>query len=242
MTNAPSTSLLVPRSTALPLFVLASVLGHGLVVGGALVLGWAFAGPRVELEQKPIKASLVRLGKKRDEKLLPRKEEPPPPPKVEEVAVATPKPPDNAVKIPSKDAKPEKPVDQKKSLFDAFAKTAKASKPQELEGEADGDPLGDSARQEGERYYGLLNSVVKRNYDVSNTIDEAERRRLRAEVAIRIGPAGELLDVSLQKPSGNELFDSAVIGAVKKASPFAPPPPHLRDSLKKDGVAFVFTP
>jgi protein TonB len=244
VTSPAETSLLVPRPTALPLFVLASVLGHGLVVGGWLVLSWAFAPPKVDLEQKPIKASLVRLGKKRDEKLLPRREEPPPPPppKVEEVAVAAPKPPDNAVKIPTKDARPEKPVEQKKSLFDAFAKTARASKPEELEGEADGDPHGDSAKQEGERYFGLLNSVVKRNYDVSSAINEAERRRLRAEVAIRIGPAGELLDVTLMKPSGNELFDSAVIGAVKRASPFAPPPPHLRDALKKDGVAFVFTP
>jgi protein TonB len=59
---------------------------------------------------------------------------------------------------------------------------------------------------------------------------------------LRIGPAGELLDVSLTRPSGNELFDSAVIGAVKKAAPFSPPPEHLRDSLKKAGVAFVFTP
>jgi TonB family protein len=238
-------SLLIARPSPLPVFVLLSVLGHGLVVGGWLVLSWALAGPKVDLEQKPIKASLVRLGKKRDEKLLPRKEEPlpPPPPKAAEVAPAAPKPPDNAVKIPTKDAKPEKPTAApKKSLFDAFAKTAKASPPEELEGDPDGDPNGDSATQEGERYFGLLNSVVKRNYDVSSTIDEAERRRLRAEVAIRIGPGGELLDVNLQKPSGNELFDSAVLGAVKKAAPFAPPPQHLRDALKKNGVAFVFTP
>lgn len=239
-----SSSLLTARPSPLPVFVLLSVLGHGLVVGGWLVLSWALSGPKVDLEQKPIKASLVRLGKKRDEKLLPRKEEPPPPPppRAEEVAVVAPKPPDNAVKIPTKDAKPEKTASPKKSLFDAFAKTAKESKPEELEGDPEGDPNGDSAIQEGERYYGLLNSVVKRNYDVSSTIDEAERRRLRAEVAIRIGPGGELLDVNLQKPSGNELFDSAVLGAVKKAAPFAPPPQHLRDALKKNGVAFVFTP
>ena len=137
--------------------------------------------------------------------------------------------PDTAIKIPTKDAKPEKAEkkdgakDAKKSLFDAFAKSGKQGKAEELEGQADGDPNGDSAKQEGERYFGLLNSVVKRNYDVSNTIDEAERRRLRAEVALRIGPGGELLDVSITKASGNELFDSAVIGAVKKAAPFSAP-------------------
>jgi protein TonB len=219
-----------------------SVVGHVLAVGVWLVLGWAFAGPKIELDQKPIKASLVRLGKQRDEKLLPRKEEepPPPPPKVEKVEVAAPAPPDTAVKIPTRDAKPDKSAPQKKSLFDALNKAAR--KDEELEGQADGDPDGDSARQEGERYYGLLTAVVKRNYDVSNTIDEAERRRLRAEVALRIGPSGELLDVDVTKASGNDLFDSAVLGAVKKAAPFTPPPEHLRDTLKKNGVAIVFTP
>ncbi|MFT3706807.1 MAG: TonB family protein [Archangium sp.] len=240
--SAQAQSLLQDRPSPLPMFVGLSVVGHLLAVGVWLLLGWVFAGPRMELDQKPIKASLVRLGKPRDEKLLPRKEDepPPPPPKVDKVEVAAPKPPDNAVKIPTKDAKPEK--EQKKSLFDAFNKTGKQAKAEELEGEADGDPNGDAAKQEGEKYYGLLRSVVKRNYDVSNTIDEAERRRLRAEVAFRIGNAGELIDVDVTKPSGNELFDEAVLAAVKKAAPFTPPPEHIRDELKKNGVAIVFTP
>jgi TonB family protein len=248
---AHAQSLLDDRPTPLPIFVAASVTGHVLAVGLWLLVGWLLAGPKVDLTQVPMKATLVRLGKPRDEKLLPRKEEEvaPPKPKVEEVAVPTPAAkPDTAIKIPTKDAKPDKAKkedgakDAKKSLFDAFAKGGKQGKAEDLEGQADGDPNGDAAKQEGERYFGLLNSVVKRNYDVSNTIDEAERRRLRAEVALRIGPAGELLDVAITKGSGNELFDSAVIGAVKKAAPFSAPPEHLRDSLKKAGVAIVFTP
>ena len=243
------TSLLQDRPDPLPTFVAVSVVGHVLAVGLWLVVGWLMAAPRVDL-QVPVQASLVRLGKPRDEKLLPRKEAeaPPPKPKVEEVALPTPAVPDTAVKIPTKDAKPEKAEkkdgqkDAKKSLFDAFAKGGKQDKAEELEGEADGDPNGDAAKQEGERYFGMLKGVVKRNYDVSNTIDEAERRRLRAQVVLLIGAGGELLDVSISVPSGNETFDAAVLGAVKKTAPFTPPPDHLRDSLKKDGVAIVFTP
>lgn len=248
--TARAQSLLDDRPDPLPTFVAVSVAGHVIAVGLWLVVGWLMAAPKVDL-QVPVQASLVRLGKPRDEKLLPRKEEeaPPPKPKVEEVALPTPAPPDTAVKIPTKDAKPEKAdkkdgtKDAKKSLFDAFAKGGKQDKPaEELEGQADGDPDGDAAKQEGERYFGMLKGVVKRNYDVSNTIDEAERRRLRAQVVLLIGPAGELLDVSVSVPSGNETFDSAVIAAVKKTAPFTAPPEHLRDSLKKDGVAIVFTP
>ena len=249
--TAPVQSLLQPRRDPLPLFVALSVGAHVLGVAVWLIVGWIMAGPKVDL-QVPIKASLVRLGKKRDDKLLPRKEvEPPPAPKkVEEVAVPAPAPADTAVKIPTKETKPEKasdskkegPKDTKKSLFDAFAKGGAQAKPEELEGEEDGDPNGEAAKQEGERYFGMLKGVVKRNYDVSNTIDEAERRRLRAQVVLSIGPAGELIDVSISVASGNETFDSAVIGAVKKTAPFTAPPEHLRETLKKDGVAIVFTP
>lgn len=252
--NPTADSLLRPRPSGMAPYLAGSVLAHVGVVVGWLLLSWAFAGPKLDLDQKPIKASLVRLGKKREEKLLPRKEEPPPPPPaaekpVEVKAPAPPEPAPAAVKIPTKDAKePAKPSKDKpanakearKNLFAALDKTARAGKVEEPEGEADGDPNGDAAKAEGERYFGLLKSVVQRNYDVSNTIGEAERRTLKAEVALRIGPKGELIDVKLSKPSGNDLFDDAVVGAVKKASPFTPPPEHLRDALKSQGVAFVF--
>ena len=247
--TARTQSLLDDRADPLATFVAVSVMGHVLAVAVWLISGWLMAGPKVNL-QVPVQASLVRLGKPRDEKLLPRKEEDlaPPKPRVEEVALPTPAKPDTAVKIPTKDAKPEKAEkkdgakDAKKSLFDAFAKGGKQGKAEELEGEADGDVNGEAAKQEGERYFGMLKGVVKRNYDVSNTIDEAERRRLRAQVVLLIGPAGELLDVSVSVASGNETFDAAVIAAVKKTAPFTAPPEHLRDSLKKTGVAIVFTP
>jgi TonB family protein len=243
-------TLLEPRPSALPLYLALSVVGHVVLVALWLIVGWVFAGPKVDLEQTPIKASLVRLGKPRDEKMLPRKEEaPPPPPAAEKVETPAPPAVDTAVKVPSPDAAPQKPSEKKegakeakKSLFDAFAKTAKPGKAEELEGRADGDINGDSAQQEGERYFGLLNAVVKRNYDVSNTIDEAERRRLRAVVMLRIGHGGELIQAELSKPSGNPLFDSAVMGAVKKAAPFSPPPDHLRDSLQRSGVPLIFSP
>lgn len=247
--TARTESLLDPRPTPLVAFVVVSIVAHGLVVLGVSVISWLVAPAKVTLDQEPIKASLVRLGKKRDEKLLPRKDEPPPPPPpAEKAAVAAPAPPDKAIAVPSKDAKAEPKkdasaktsADGKKSLFDALNKAGKQA--DEVEGAEDGDKDGDSAKQEGERYFGLLSAVVKRNYDVSDTIPEAERRTLKATVVIRLGDTGELLDVDLSKSSGNELFDAAVTGAVKKAAPFGPPPEHLRASLKKSGVQLVFSP
>lgn len=240
--SAATYSLLAPRRERFLPFVMLSVAGHVVVVVLGLVVSWVLAGPRVELDQTPIKATLVRLGKPRDEKLLPRREEAPPPPKQEAEPVPVPAP--AAVPIPTKNAKAEKKPakDERRSLFDALNKTARAAPPEELEGAADGDPNGDAAKQEGERYYALLTSLVKRNYDVSDTIPEAERRTLHAVVAIRVGTSGELLEVHLKKGSGNALFDAAVLSSVKKTAPYPPPPAHLKDGLKSNGIAFDFTP
>ena len=231
-------SLLRPRPSGAAPYVAASVLAHLALGAAGLALSVLLAGPRVSLEQVPIKASLVRLGVKRDEALLPRKEEAPAPPRVEPEVVTLPSREAAPVKpaTPSKPA--DKPQDTKKSLFDAFHRSAASAS--EAEGSPDGDRAGDSAKQEGEKYFGLLKAVVQRNYDVSDTIPEAERRALKAEVQLFIGPAGDLIDARLSHPSGNALFDAAVLAAVQKARPFTAPPEHLKGPLRAQGVAIVF--
>jgi TonB family protein len=256
MSSAVNHSLLVSQPTRLSRFVVFSVGAHVAVLAAALLYARFTAAPKVVLDQKPINASLVRLGKPRDPKLLPRKEVAQPPPK-EVVAKPTPTPPAEApapspaaVAVPGVKPAPSpapqkgEPTaeDRRKKLFGAFDKSAKPSEPQELEGAEDGDPDGDSAVAEGERYYGLLKSQVRRHYNVADTIPDAERLYLKAQVAMKLGRAGEVLDVSLAKASGNELFDAAVVAAVRKASPFSPPPDALRDALQKNGVVLVFSP
>jgi TonB family protein len=237
MTTASYQSLLANRPSTMGPFVIASVAGHAVIVIFLLVLQWVMDKPRVDLDQKPIIATLVKQGKKREETLLPRKEPEAPPPPEEKIPIPTPGvKPEPKPKVTSD--KPQ-PADKKKSLFDALNKTAKA---EEEEGEEDGDPNGDSAKQEGEKYFGVINAAVRRNYDVSNTIPESERIRLTADVLIRLDANGQLLEVSLTHSSGNDVFDGAVVGAIKKAAPFGPPPPHLKDTLKNKGVPLRFRP
>lgn len=237
MTTAPYQSLLSNRPSSMGTFMLVSVGAHAAVVALMMVLSWLYETPRVDLDQKPITASLVRQGKKRDEQLLPRKEpEAPPPPAEAKVPIPTP----NVKPEPKPKVTSDKPQpNAKKSLFDALNKTAK---PEELEGEENGDPNGDSAKQEGEKYFGVISGAVRRNYDVSNTIPESERIRLTADVLIRLDAAGNLLEVKLTHSSGNDVFDGAVLGAIKKTAPFGPPPVHLKDTLKNKGVPLRFKP
>ena len=60
--------------------------------------------------------------------------------------------------------------------------------------------------------------------------------------ALRRARTGEVLETRLTSTSGNDQFDAAVLAAVKKASPFSPPPDHLRDALQKQGIVLDFRP
>lgn len=233
MPAASYQSLLANKPSAMGPFIIASIVGHVAVFIAAFVITWE--RPKIDLDQKPITASLVRQGKKREEQLLPRKEPEAAPPPEKKIPIPTPGvKPEPKPKATSDKAQP----DRKQSLFDALNKTAK----EDLEGDENGDPNGDSAKQEGERYFGIISSAVRRQYDVSNTIPESERLRLTADVLIRLDAEGHLLETSLMKSSGNDVFDGAVLGAIKKAAPFGPPPPHLKETLKNKGVPLRFKP
>lgn len=245
-------SAFIRKPTPLLPFVLGSLAAHALLVAAVLLLSWFKLTPDVNLDSKPIKASLVRLGKKKDERLLPRKEELPPPPAEVKAAPKTDAPPpvDNKVAVQVPGVKPQetkaqdgkKEADARQKLFGAFDKFGTAKKVEELEGAEDGDVRGDSARQEGDRYTGLIHAQVKRFYDVSQTITEQERMYLKASVFFRISRVGTVSDVKLMKASGNDLFDGAVLAAVKKASPLAPPPAEVGDEFQQQGVVLNFTP
>jgi TonB family protein len=243
-TSAPS-SLLATPPQPLGRFLVPSVLVHAVLLGLVLGYGALTARPLIDLNQKPIVAKLVRQGTPRDEKLLPRIEETPPPPK-EQAPPPAPAPvaaPPPAAPAPAKTKAPgQKTGDEQKKLLGAFDQMSKAKRPAEVSGAKDGDALGDAAESEGERYYGQLSAQVKRSYSVSETIPDQERVHLVAQVALFIDPSGQLARARLAKSSGNDLFDSAVLEAVKRAAPFAPPPVHLRNALQKYGIVLQFRP
>ena len=239
-------SLFLRREPPLRRYLVISVIAHVVLIAGALLAHTLFGDPTIDLDQKPITAKLVRLGHKRDPKFLPRKDEPPPPsqevkaplpaPEPQKVAVAPKAAPTKAAKVDGQ----KKGVDRaRQQLFGAFNKLQKE---EDTDGDENGDPNGDSAEAEGEKYWALLSTQVHRNYDVSQTISDDERIRLKAQVALFIGRTGQVLKVRLVHSSGNALFDNAVLAAVKKASPFAPPPDKLRRSLESTGVVLEFTP
>ena len=153
-----------------------SIAFHLLLVAVA----WWFSrdtGPKIDLNAKPIQAKLVRLGEQRDQKLLPRMDQNAPPPEPEAVAIPQKPTPSVDPPKPQPKPKPQAKKDLTKDLFSAFDKSKPITKPDKVTGQADGDVNGDADQaDESERYFGILSSRIKRNYDVSSAISDAERR------------------------------------------------------------------
>ena len=223
-------------------------LSLGVHVG--LVAGWVlfpgFSKPAVDLDEAVVKTRLVKLGKPRDEKLLPRIPTAPAPPK------------DDPKSKPSDEPKPEnqKPDSSKQPsaadiLKDFKEKQAESKDINDIlkrvgeqtdEGKEDGDKDGDSLTGEIQAtYYARVGAHIRKFLEISATLSDEERIRLRAELALKIGEGGELVDVRIQTSSGSAVFDNDVLAAAKRSAPLPAPPPQVRDKVAK-GIAFNVTP
>ena len=262
--NGERTSLLADRDPRLKWAVLASFAVHLVVLGGALAFSSLTAAPKLDMSQKPIMAKLVRLGTPRDKHLLPRKYKVPPPPKptvlLPEKTVEPPKPeppkpeakPDPKKPEPKPESKPEPkpekpkvPERGKDPLAAAVARLGEIdpkAKADELPpGAADGDPYGDSdVGSEGDRYLALVQRAVRDNYKVPSVLSDRERTFLNATVVIFVAPDGTILSREVEKSSGNQLFDAALLRAVDDSNPLPPPPDGWREKFRTEGLGLKF--
>jgi TonB family protein len=225
--------------------------GLSLGVHIGLALGWAFfpapKKPAIDLDAAIVKTRLVKLGKPRDEKLLPRLPTSPPPAPADKKAppTETPTPP-----------KPDPATSKKPSAADILDKFSKDNaKPTDVrdlirnrigevtdEGQLDGDRDGDALKGELQKtYFQQLIAHIRRRMEVSNTLSDDQRIRLKATLFLRVGAEGEVLDVRIQSSSGSTVFDNDVVTAARRSSPVPAPPPLVRDLVEK-GVGINFCP
>ncbi len=255
MTTLPTSALHAPTVTRR----FAVWIGVSVAIHVVVLAGYAWWDARqvavLDFPDEPIKASLVKLGKPRDQKLLPRLETAPKP---------APAPKDKAVPVPTKDtpkdAVPEKedPKTREDRMKDALARIQDENEKDKArenalariaqrvgdaepeEGQEDGHAEGDSPTPTMvNAYFGLLKARVKAHYQVPSVIGADACQRLVAQVMVRMNPDGSVSDVRIHKSSGADLFDSAVVSAVKQASPLPPPPENMRQMVKT-GFGFNF--
>lgn len=227
------------------------------IVHAFAVLTWIvvdFAKPAISLEQKSIEVSVVRLGKKRDEKLLPRKAQEeqsveetapeksaPPPKKVEQHAQ-----PKVAKTAPQK---PESPKKNTNKLADAFKKLSEDKKSTAMsnkrlnkifdrlkEGSEHASPEGNSVTGELIASYDqLIQQRIQQSYEIPSTLSESLLSNLEMRLVVKIGARGEMIDVRMLHSSGNAVYDQAVLMGTKSIASFGPPPIMMRREYARFG-------
>lgn len=241
-------SYLRPRHTGFWWLCLVSAVVH---VGVIAWFGVASAKrrPTIDLTERVTVVKMVKLGKKRDPKMLPRIEKAPAPPKQEETALALDKPlPEKVEQEPPREDPDQKKTDAMQKIEEMARRQAALDRIAEQVGdeEPEGDPEGSASGTEArgnlaQNYYGQLHDRIKAFFTVPTIINEAERRTLRAVLTIYVAADGVILRHEVNKGSGNEAFDSALESAIQRASPLPAPPAFLQETLR-DGIDLRFTP
>ncbi|RME22778.1 MAG: cell envelope integrity protein TolA [Deltaproteobacteria bacterium] len=221
-----------------------SAMVHLLLVG-VLIMGGILRESRASQYQKARITALLRKGKPRPKHWLPRK---PPAP------AAAPAPKNVRTKKPdtkaTRKARPKPRATDSRELerqmqqaLASLGKQGGSKSDEEPEGSPEGVENGDAlVAQKGQEYLTRLYKAIKAQYAVPEVIPPAERLLLRAVVVITIDARGNLKDFQFEKPSGNKLFDSAIEAAVRRASPFPPPPAELAEKYSSEGIGLEFTP
>jgi TonB family protein len=199
---------------------------------------WAFlpsrARPAVDIDEAVVRTRLVKLGKPRDEKLLPRLPTAPPPAPTQ--APPSPEPPRPDSKPTPAQPPAERPSaadildrfkteNQQKSLKDLIQnRIGEDSDEGQQHGDKDGSALDGEITQS---YFARLTARIQNAMQVSSVLTDEEKLRLRAELCLKVGEDGTVSDVRV-KQSGSPVFDADVTAAARRASPLPAPPPPAR--------------
>jgi TonB family protein len=213
----------------------------------AAMLFWPASDTRADIpKERAVVTRLVRLGKDLDPKMLPRLE------------TAAPAPDDAVINVNRESQKTEstrEKVKEGKVQRDRFARKLASSvdkirrmlektssRGETGSGRSDGSPDGDATEgSAGDVYLTQVYNYVRNNYSVPSIITESERKNLRATIVIYIDDEGKLVKTEFESRSGNVHFDNALESAVKKASPFPPPPKEKRKEFRVQGIGINFS-
>jgi outer membrane biosynthesis protein TonB len=225
-----------------------SILGSaGLHLGlvAALVVGGILQETAKPARDTVIITRLLKKGEERPKHQLPHKDvpRPPAPPPPAPAPAVAPRP--EASPAPRPEPRPRQPAPadyskDQRSALDALEQEVKKTQYAQ-DGHPDGDPDGDSDEVAlGNLYLTKMHQAVKRNYSVPELIPEKERLFLRAVVILRLEPNGQIKDLRFETRSGNDLYDSAVEAAIRRAAPFEAPPKELSARYARDGIGIPF--
>jgi protein TonB len=90
-------------------------------------------------------------------------------------------------------------------------------------------------------YLGLVQRKIGRRWEPTEASVRGQRN-VRAIVAFRIGPGGEILVPTVVESSGLSVFDRQALRAVMSANPLPTPPPRFRRTGLNIRFSFIYNP
>lgn len=217
-----------------------------IIVGSAIVhvvlvvviaVSATFSGRAAEKPRNVMVTKLVRLGRPRDKKLLPRLHARTPPHR-------------KPVAVPTKKAKPQpnaptakQRLQEMSQVSDALARLKKETTPPAgaKNGVAGGEVSDLAKALMGNKYVTEIYRCLKENFDVEGVAPDRVRGK-EATVFVRVQADGTLYAPQLRHPSGMPAVDRAVIAAVRRCGKVSPPPPMIRDRVVAEGIQIQFKP
>ena len=232
---------------------------HGVLLAGFFFWHTGFTRPiiyspsfsvslysQVPQETRRARPKVIKKGKHRVVSKLPSKPPAPPPSKKEKGAwkvkkkkVSTKKKATKKVasKTPQKVSKKTR-VSKKASLAREKALLARALAEVSKEVSAGGGGISrENVELKYKAYYDEIWRRVKASWILPEEVISSGEDFL-AVVVVRIGRKGELLEMKLEKSSGNKLYDQSCLRAVKKAAPFPPLPKDYPQKYMELGLRF----
>lgn len=212
--------------------------------------GFLFTGKK-KIKFDTVQARLVKLGKERDKRLLPRIT------KTKKAKTHKEDKKGNSLKKPvkkkeKKKIKKEKKVKKQPSLAELLSgsiqdikEDARAEETDEgaKDGVADGDVTDPALALKANMYTRKVSALIRKNWQIPAIIKKEDLSSLSAEVFFRITFSGEVYGIEVVAASGNNIFDSSVIEAIKKTGKLPlPKDRELKKLVLKEGFECPFTP
>lgn len=110
------------------------------------------------------------------------------------------------------------------------------------DGVDDGDVTDPALALKANMYARLISKRIKENWNIPSIISADERKKLMTKIYFKITFSGEVYDIKIQSSSGNSVYDSSVIEAVKKTGKLPlPDDKNLKKLVLKEGFECPFT-
>lgn len=119
---------------------------------------------------------------------------------------------------------------------------AEETKEGSKDGVDDGDVTDPALALKANMYARQVSKKIKENWSIPSIISAEERKKLMTKIYFKITFSGEVYDIKITSSSGNSVYDSSVIEAVKKTGKLPlPDDKNLKKLVLKEGFECPFT-